>query len=71
MWDTDAEFAHSIDVNDVYQNKIIKSFLVHSDLPQFLEEIYTYRYDNRPDNVQKLIEDILFWKNESKVKKRK
>ena len=36
----------------------------YEDLPEFLKQIYSYRYENDRDKIIKLVEDILFWKAE-------
>ena len=33
-------------------------------LPPYLQNIFSYRYDNKEQNIIKLVEDILFWKSE-------
>lgn len=34
------------------------------DLPVFLKNIHSYRYEEKPENVHKLAEDIIFWISE-------
>ena len=39
------------------------------ELPEFLGEIFSYRYEDKCENVKRLVDDIVFWKNESSRKK--
>ncbi|MCK5831494.1 MAG: toll/interleukin-1 receptor domain-containing protein [Methylococcales bacterium] len=36
----------------------------YNDIPLYLQNIFSYRYDNNKDIVIKLVDDIMFWKSE-------
>lgn len=67
--------AVSVEWKTKYAEKIIKGddtvfpFIIdetsYGDMPDYLQNIYSYKYDGKKDNIVKMIEDMHFWKSES------
>jgi hypothetical protein len=68
-WKT--KFAEKLKANDDRVLPIILDDLVFDDLPDFLRNIWAYRYDGTSDTARKIVDDLLFWKSEKDVAQNK
>ena len=61
-WKT--KFSEKIDKNQDTIFPLIIDDISFKKLPEYLQPIYAYRYEDKKDKIVKLVEDILFWKSE-------
>ena len=61
-WKT--KFAEKLNANDDKVLPVLLEDVEFGDLPDYLKNIWSYRYDGSSGTVKKIVDDLLFWKSE-------